>query len=105
MRLHDHRTPLFEVGRVVITAAADAEIERIAQMRATDRETLVSSLVLRHQVGDWGATFEADQLKNESALGAAGGNIHSVYDVEKTIFWVITEADRSITTVLLPDDY
>lgn len=105
MRLNDRSTPLFEVGRVVVTAAADAEIQRIARVKGLDGGAMLASLVRRHQVGDWGETGKEDRERNESAISASGGNIHSVYDIEGTTFWVITEADRSYTTIMLPDDY
>jgi len=105
MRLNDRSTPLFEVGRVVITAAADAEIQRIAHRKGLDSGAMLASLVSRHQFGDWGETCKDDRERNESAIGASGGRIHSVYDIEGTTFWVITEGDRSSTMILLPDDY
>ena len=105
MRLNDRSIPLFEVGRVVITATADAEIQRITQGKGTDGGAMLASLVRRHQLGDWGETGKEDRERNESAISRSGGNIHSVYDIEGTTFWVITEADRSYTTIMLPDDY
>ena len=105
MRLNDRSTPLFELGRVVITATADAEVQRIGKGMGLDSGAVVAQLVRRHRLGDWGETGKEDRERNESAISASGGNIHSVYDIEGTTFWVITEGDRSYTTVMLPDDY
>lgn len=59
----------------------------------------------RHSLGDWGDVCQHDREENEYAVDA-GYQLHSVYrDRHGTRFWVITEADRSATTVLLPDEY
>jgi len=96
---------LVELGQVVCAAIAKAEIQRIAQEIGSDGDAILSSLVRRHHLGDWGETCKEDRERNESAIGASGGRIHSVYDIEGTSFWVITEGDRSSTMILLPGDY
>jgi hypothetical protein len=59
----------------------------------------------RHSRGDWGDVCDEDWHANESAL-VNGSRLFSVYHhAQDTKFWIITEADRSATTVLLPDDY
>ncbi len=59
----------------------------------------------RHAAGDWGEVDAHDRAANDEAL-MSGERILSVYrSATGTTFWVITEADRSVTTVLLPDDY
>lgn len=59
----------------------------------------------RHQAGDWGDLCEEDRQANEQAL-AHGGRLFSDYhDRNRTKFCIITECDRSYTTVLLPEDY
>lgn len=61
--------------------------------------------IQRHQAGDWGNLTDDDRSSNDRAL-SQGGRIVSAYNaVNGTRFWVITEADRSRTTVLLPEDY
>jgi len=57
-----------------------------------------------HQGGQWGIVPPDDARENELAL-ISGGQLLSVYLVGKERLWVITDADRSITTLLLPDDY
>ena len=61
--------------------------------------------LLRHRLGDWGDCGKEDAAENEFALGERL-RLFSVYrDRHGTKFWIVTEADRSVTTVLLPDDY
>ena len=59
----------------------------------------------RHQMGDWGDLEEEDRKSNEVAVGL-GERIFSAYNIPNgPKVWVITEADRSATTLLLPDEY
>ena len=85
----------FTLGKLVATPAA---------LNALTAEDILSALS-RHVRGDWGELDEHDKRENEYALGKPL-RIFSAYVAENgTKFWVITEADRSATTVLLPDDY
>lgn len=73
------------------------------------RDTLVPADVVtaltRHAAGDWGDVCPDDRAENEFAV-TRRLRLFSVYhDSNGTKFWIITEADRSVTTVLLPDDY
>ena len=59
----------------------------------------------RHAAGDWGDVDDHDRRENELSL-EKGFRLLSVYkDRNDVKFWIITEADRSATTVLLPEDY
>lgn len=59
----------------------------------------------RHARGDWGDLGEEDRQANERAL-TDGSRLFSAYHTESgTKFWIITECDRSVTTVLLPSEY
>jgi hypothetical protein len=58
----------------------------------------------RHATGGWGDLCEHDRKENERSL-EHGWRIVSSYSVGEKCIWVITEADRSITTILLPEDY
>jgi hypothetical protein len=84
----------FPLGQVVITAAANEALS----------QTAVAEALARHSSGDWGEVCPEDARENELAL-AEGFRLLSVYRDGGERFWVITEADRSVTTVLLPDDY
>lgn len=86
---------LFQLGRLFITACANSELH------AED----VLGDIKRHAQGDWGDLCAEDRRENELSL-KEGFRLLSVYkDRSGTTYWIITEADRSCTTVLLPSDY
>ena len=59
----------------------------------------------RHARGDWGEVPDEDKKSNNEAL-ELGGRLLSAYRTkEGTRFWLITECDRSVTTVMLPEEY
>jgi hypothetical protein len=58
----------------------------------------------RHATGDWGALCAFDRRQNEIAL-RDGYRIFSSYEVPAGRVWIITEADRSVTTIFLPEEY
>ena len=84
--------PKFLLGQVVITA--NAALDSIA----------VNEALRRHAAGDWGDICAEDACENEHSL-KAGFRLLSAYGTGVRRFWVITEADRSVTTVLMPEDY
>ena len=90
-------TQLFPLGHVVMTPGVAAlEID-------------VAPYLARHAAGDWGALTNSDKRQNDAAV-KGGYRILSAYDVplaegETARLWVITEADRSVTTALLPSEY
>jgi hypothetical protein len=73
--------------------------------RKVDPDYGMSALV-QHLSGDWGLCDREDWETNDDAL-ANGGRLLSVYPLpdEPGNFWIITEANRSVTTMLLPSDY
>ena len=59
----------------------------------------------RHVRGDWGDLCDEDRLLNERSVGG-GGRLMSSYKLSEQIkLWIITESDRSVTTLLLPSEY
>ena len=58
----------------------------------------------RHATGDWGELCTFDHRQNEVAL-RTGERVLSSFPVGEERVWIITEADRSVTTILLPEDY
>ncbi len=87
--------PKFSPGQIAITANAQE------QLSPSDVQTALR----RHLAGDWGDCDSEDAAANEDAL-LHGERLLSVYHTADNVrFWVITEADRSATTVLLPEDY
>ena len=87
----------FALGRVVATPGALRALERAGQLPA--------EFLDRHVNGDWGEVPEEDKQENEFSV-QHGFRILSAYTTsagEK--IWIITEADRSYTTILLPSEY
>ena len=88
---------LFPLGQIVATPGALAALER-AQQAPT-------CVLVRHASGDWGELEPTDVAENEYSI-AHGFRLLSSYQTnagEK--LWIITEADRSATTLLLPEEY
>jgi len=91
------RTPLFPLGQVVATPGALAALEEAGQ--------LPQEFLHRHVAGDWGELDKQDLQANERAL-REGQRILSAYSTKNgTRLWLITEWDRSVTTLLLPSEY
>jgi hypothetical protein len=65
----------------------------------------VSRAISRHSRSDWGDVVEEDRQANEEAVRLGYRLLSSYRDTKGVKFWIITEADRSATTVLLPEDY
>jgi hypothetical protein len=85
----------FRLGHIVSTPNALHQL--------TQDDILLA--IQRHQAGDWGDVGAHDRVANDQAL-VEGTRILSVYQAANgTKFWLITEADHSVTTVLLPEDY
>lgn len=89
----------FTLGRLLMTA----NIQSLIEESQLTNEFIFDSLK-RHVHGDWGSLSEDDKLENENAL-KTGCRILSAYQCNEIKIWIITEADRSATTVLLPSDY
>jgi hypothetical protein len=86
--------PNFPLGRVVITANAAQQLATVA----------VHDALHCHAAGDWGDICPEDAHENEHSL-KEGFRLLSAYGKGERRFWVITEADRSVTTILMPEDY
>ena len=93
----DFNRPLFALGQCVATPGALAALTEAGQTPA--------DFLNRHVRGDWGTIDPADNGLNEQAI-RDGDRIFSVYTTTKGVkLWVITEADRASTCILLPDEY
>ena len=87
----------FNLGRLVATPGALAAIE-------ASGDSLLTYLS-RHESGVWGEVDEHDRKENELSL-EHGLRLMSVYSLSTRVkIWIITEADRSVTTLLLPSEY
>ncbi len=88
---------LFRLGSLVATPQA---LETLARYGVTP-----FSLIKRHASGDWGDVPSDDATANHMAL-QSGSRLLSAYRIGDGVrIWIITEADRSATTILLPSDY
>ena len=106
---HSRLKPPFHPGKLLITPVA------LAALR--ENGVPVISIMLRHIAGDWGAVSDNDRQQNDLSI-AAGLRLLSIYRLpdDKRLLssyavpsgrkvWIVTEADRSTTTILLPDEY
>ena len=88
-------TAYFELGSLLITSNAQSRLDPADVLEA----------IHRHSIGDWGELDDEDEAENELSLKEGFRLLSSYTDRNNTKFWIITEADRSATTVLLPEDY
>ena len=89
--------PIFAMGQLVATPGALAKFEEAGQRPM--------EFLARHISGDWGDLGEEDRRANDAAI-AEGGRLLSAYHLDTGVkIWIITEADRSSTCILLPEEY
>jgi hypothetical protein len=87
--------PSFALGQIVATPNALARLTQDDIMRGLQR----------HAAGDWGDLDKDDREENDLSL-QKGFRLLSVYHAANDLkFWIITEADRTSTCILLPEDY
>lgn len=85
--------PLFPLGQVVATPGAlDLDVNFYPYLR-------------RHQCGDWGELDAEDRAENDFSVRNNLRLLSAYHTPDGAKFWIITEADRSATTVLLPSEY
>ena len=89
-------SPLFRLGRIVATRRVLAHLER--------HGVVADPFLRRHVTGDWGDVPAEDAKSNQLAV-QHGARILSSYEVAGERMWLITEADRSVTTLLFPSEY
>ena len=88
----------FAPGQVVMTCGVDALVQQ-GQLNPI-------SYLLRHLGGDWGDLDASDRQQNDAALASGQARLFSSYQVTPDLkLWIITEWDRSVTTLLLPSEY
>lgn len=93
------RKALFNLGQIAIN--------RIVLNRMNDNPMFgqeVGVAFQRHASGDWGNLCEEDKQMNDEGL-KGDGRLFSVYDTSQGKIWIITERDRSATTILFPNEY
>lgn len=99
--LNTENKPKFELGRIYVTAGINSLLNEDLYFVRFLQQSLD-----KYMQCDWGDTCEEDKASNDEAL-KSGGRILAVYIYEKTntTIWIITEWDRSVTTILFPDKY
>ena len=96
-------TSKFKLGKTVITPGAIEALSKSNQ--------LPDSFLNRHITGDWGELCQEDAQLNNEAISHEGNidkqqRVMSIYKTSKNeTIWIITEWDRSVTTILLPSEY
>jgi hypothetical protein len=90
-------TPLFPLGSLYATPGA---IEALSEA-----EQEASEFLRRHQYGDWGDLSDDDKHENDFSLSRSLRIFSAYHTTKGEKIWVITEADRSSTTILLPREY
>ena len=97
------KSPKFKLGKIVITPRSISSLAKSNQ--------LPSDFLTKHQSGDWGELDNFDKKQNDLAIANEGHldqqqRVLSSYKSKlNEKIWIITEWDRSITTILLPDEY
>ena len=89
--------PLFSLGQLVATPGALAALEKAGQGPL--------DFLSRHVHGDWGDLCEEDRRENQFSLVRGFRLLSSYRTLADAKLYVITEADRSVTTILLPEEY
>jgi len=88
-------SPRFDLGQLVATPGV---------LEVLTHHELLGAL-LRHSRGDWGDLDAEDKQANDDALKQGSRLLSAYHTASGTKFWIITEWDRSVTTVLLPSEY
>lgn len=95
----DTAAPVFDTGTVVVTEGI-----RLRMADEPSFAAFVGKALGRHVYGDWGDLMLTDKHMNNEAL-VQGQRLLSMYEYLDCKIWVITEGDRSSTTVLFPEEY
>ncbi len=90
----------FKLGQVVWTAGVNDKVAEDAEF-----SKFVLGSLARHATGDWGDMSEDDKKENEYSMGKHLRLMSSYENRPLPNIWIITEADRSMTTVLFPTEY
>lgn len=88
-----------------ITLGQTVMTQGIASLMAQGHNADILDCLTRHSRGDWGTVDTEDRAANDRAADSGEERILSVYLIGRTKIWIITEWDRSYTTILLPNEY
>ncbi len=92
-------TARFNPGHLVMTRSVSETVSL-----DTDFAEFILNAVMRHINAEWGDVCTEDKLSNFEAL-QNGGRLLSAYHLDEIKIWVLTEADRSSTTIMFPAEY
>jgi hypothetical protein len=92
---------MFALGQVVMTIGVQNWLEN--SPTSTGHFRTIMECLNKHSMGDWGESLDADA--NNSALKNGDDRMVSVWHVGGDKFWIYTEHDRSVTTILFPNEY
>src|SRR5215813_6424139 len=93
----ERKSHKLELGSVIVTPKASRGLHEAGQSP--------DEFLARHESGDWGEVGTADWMENERSL-CKGFRVFSIYKLSTgEEMWIITQPDRSATTVLLPEEY
>jgi hypothetical protein len=95
-----NKKELFPIGRTLMTRG----VQMLLDENTLVPQLITDNLMNRHASGDWGGVDAEDGAMNDAAV-KNGDRLLSSYTISGENVWVITDADRSITTVLLPSEY
>ena len=96
--------PLFSLGMMVATRAVADAMEGAPDTFGA----FAKQCMRRHRTGDWGDMTEDDKAMNDEAVRQGNLRIFSAYEnpnITEWNLWIVTEADRSVTTLLFPGEY
>jgi hypothetical protein len=87
----------FDLGQIIATPGALEALENAGQSPA--------EYLSRHAACDWGEVCDEDKQANDEALKTGARLLSAYHTVDDSKIWIITEADRSSTCILLPSEY
>ena len=90
--------PRFQLGACIVSQGVHL------LQKANSESCELTPFLIHHQNGNWGDVCEDDKTSNDEAV-LNGDRIMSTYQFNDKKIWIITEHDRSVTTVLLPSEY
>ena len=90
-------TMKFPIGQLAATPGATEAMQESGQT--------ADFFLDQHVAGNWGIVDEGDWQLNDQALKDGDGLLSAYMTLKGTKIWIITEHDRSVTTILLPSDY
>lgn len=91
-----------KLGQTVVTAG----VAHMLEQKFLVPEAIIGPMIDRHRTGDWGELDSEDWAMNDKAVETGQDRVLSAYLLaDDTKVWIITEWDRSVTTILLPEEY